>query len=305
MVLHNAADSLADLLQIKHERELLLRNTNNPPSSEVTTTTAGGGLSAARDSVADLSARGGMRSSRRRPNGSQRVGGEHEYVPEEEDDAPIWEMDAIHPRYEGEDMMSNNSPEPINNLSSCDGNNNNTTRQQQRQLSIAECERVFAVPEVFQDVMGIEGRQHWLFPCNILADCCDGADEDRKRGAVSDNPFDTNNLTTQQKMERMSLAVEMYNNIPAEDRRRFSPSLYKIRVVTDGRASHPAMVGENHQLYGYGSVTTASRRNRDGSIRADRRVHFSELKRVLKIQKFTEEEASDVWYQREDFAHFK
>lgn len=304
MVLHNAADSLADLLQIKHERELLLRttNNNNPPPSKITTT-AGGGLSAARDSVADLSSRGGTRSSRRRPNGSHRVGGEYEHEPEE--DAPVWEMDAVHPRYEGEDMMSNNSPEPINHLSSHDSNINNTTRQQQ-QLSIAECERVFAVPEVFEDVMGIEGRQRWqLFPCNILANCCDGADEDRKRGAVSDHRFHTNNLTTHQKMERMSLAVEMYNNIPAEDRRRFSPSLYKIRVITDGRASHPAMVGENHQLYGYGSVTTVSRRHRDGSIRADRRVHFSELKRVLKIRKFTEEEASDVWYQREDFAHFK
>ena len=106
----------------------------------------------------------------------------------------------------------------------------------------------------------------------------------------------------------MSLAVEMYMNIPAKQRQSFNPSLYKIRVIKDGRANHPAMMGDNHQMmYGYGSITTmssSSRRRRD-NIHGKRRVHFSELKRVLKIRKFTEEEASDVWYQREDFAHFK
>eukprot|EP00956_Cyclotella_meneghiniana_P008697 scaffold11866_cov23-Cyclotella_meneghiniana.AAC.3 len=93
MVLHNAADSLADLLQIKHERELQSSLVlQKQPSDKLM-----GGLSAARDSVADLSsvARDRRMKSLRepRPNG-QRIGGEYdppEIEEQDDDDAPIWD----------------------------------------------------------------------------------------------------------------------------------------------------------------------------------------------------------------------
>ena len=95
MVLHNAADSLADLMQVKDEREKqhLLQK---PPAAS-----ALGGLGAAKDSVSDM-----MTISKQRSFRKQRESGcEYELEVDEEDDAPIWEMDMSNP-WSGEDTQT-------------------------------------------------------------------------------------------------------------------------------------------------------------------------------------------------------
>ena len=196
MVLHNAADSLADLLQIKHERELQSSLILQKQPSDTTTM---GGLSAAKDSVADLSsvARDRRIKSSREPcpNG-QHIGGEYnqpEIEDDDDDDAPIWEMDMIHNPWSGEEDMITNSPEPVINSSTGQCEINDIQQQQQQQhLSIADCERAFAVPEVFEDVMKTKGREGLVR--SILSNCCGGdTRENHKRGAlmINDNNFET------------------------------------------------------------------------------------------------------------------
>jgi hypothetical protein len=258
-----------------------------------------GGLGAAKDSISDLSR---QTSFRRRQDPA-----EGEYEPfelceqDDDDDTPIWEMDDSH---------AWRTSDAENSFADDEGNVYvHSADRTRHHWSIADCERIFTVPEVFDDIM-TSRKGGLVLLCHVF-DTCRGRRESFKRNAFSQPAALENedllaeNGTRDQKMKRMNLAVQLYMNMPPSKRQSFNPSLYKIRLDGwDGGTQTAAIVGDHHQIFGshYGAITTeAYHRN----IHTHRRVHFSELKRVLKVRKFTSDEASDVWYQREDFAHFK
>ena len=311
MVLHNAADSLADLLQIKHEREKLTAFV--PPSNSNKNM---GGLSSAKDSIS--SALGGMAAAHRdsvsdmmrsgRPKTSKE---ELDELNQEEDDAPVWEMDQCNDGHLHLQVEGNAS----STFADEDGNVYSAVPKEPHR-SMAECERIFTVPEVLDDIlMGrVRRRNGWL--CNLFGHCLSGRESHKRCKNAFKSPItgqetidlnEEDNITDRsqdEKLKRMSLAVQLFMNMPATARKSFNPSLYKVRLDIDGNeTTRASIVGDHHQIFGsgYGSIPT----ERHHCDIPSRHVHFSELKRVLKVRKFTQDEASDVWYQREDFAHFK
>lgn len=274
----------------------------------------------AKDSVSDMTAQTQRSFRPKSDNGSPH----YELDDNEENDAPIWEMDmSSHP-------WSSTSDD--NEKSFADEEGNVYSAVKAHHLSIADCERIFTVPEVFDDIMSGNyntGLLRRILRCEILRSCWgrvhSSSDHNKRhafRDSVTGQTIQLNEEvlyaergTQDQKMKRMSLAVQLYMDMPPGTRQSFHPSLYKVRLCDDNNDDegsellhHPqqqaAIVGDHHQIYGrhYDAITTEGYHR---AIHAHRKVHFSELKRVLKIRKFTQEEAVDVWYQREDFAHFK
>ncbi len=139
---------------------------------------------------------------------------------------------------------------------------------------------------------------------------------------VEQSNVERNRKTPKGIMRRTSMAVQMYLGMPASKRQSFTPSMYKIKMENGSDLSddHHERGGEEKRRVsfigndGRNIFTLGSIEENDEMIRVprsiigskkNRRVHFSELKRVLKIRKFTPDEALDVWFQREDFDHFK
>ena len=230
---------------------------------------------------------------------------------QEEDDAPVWEMD----RSSDDGNPSSNEEGNASSTFADEEGNVYSAVPKEPHRSIAECERIFTVPEVLEDIlMGrTKRRKGWL--CNLFGECW-GERETRKRNnnafrshVTGHEIFDLNeediaDRTQDEKLIRMSMAVQLFMNMPAAARKSFNPSLYKVRLDTENNeTTRASIVGNRHQIFGngYGSIPT----ERHHCDVPSRHVHFSELKRVLKVRKFSQEEASDVWYQREDFAHFK
>lgn len=273
----------------------------------------GGHLGSAKDSVSDMMStmqQQKQRSFRRSLQQNNNQDSSYELEDESsEEDAPIWEMDMSHPWSSEEDT----------DTSFADDEGNVYSAVKEPHLSIADCERIFTVPEVFDDIMSSGNLYNGLLRivrCGILHACWgrkEGSKRHAFRDSVSGQTINVNEElllaekgTQDQKMKRMSLAVQLYMDMPAATRQSFHPSLYKVRLGSDNNEGkfQAAIVGDHHQIYGshYGAITSQGYHR---SIHTNRKVHFSELKRVLKVRKFTEEEAVDVWYQREDFAHFK
>eukprot|EP00984_Skeletonema_dohrnii_P033681 scaffold31033_cov72-Skeletonema_dohrnii-CCMP3373.AAC.1 len=119
------------------------------------------------------------------------------------------------------------------------------------------------------------------------------------------------------------MAVELYSGMPPSIRQSFAPSMFKIRfsegvnthnnTYDENRSEQTAsLVGYDHRyVYSLGrdrinnTGNTASSSPAPSIQKRNYKVHFSEIKRVLKVRKFTPDEALDVWFQRDDFDHFK
>mmetsp|Transcript_17326 Transcript_17326/g.36159 ORF Transcript_17326/g.36159 Transcript_17326/m.36159 type:complete len:612 (+) Transcript_17326:190-2025(+) len=149
-----------------------------------------------------------------------------------------------------------------------------------------------------------------------------GADDEDCLSQKIEHPgVECNRNTPKGIMRRTSMAVQMYLGMPAAKRQYFTPSMYKIEVEDSLDSSHDrderggedkrrvSFIGNSgRNIFTVGSIEENDKLNRvphSIGCKKDRRVHFSELKRVLKIRKFTPDEALDVWFQREDFDHFK
>ncbi|KAL7478716.1 hypothetical protein ACHAW6_004467 [Cyclotella cf. meneghiniana] len=321
MVLHNASDSLADLLQIKQEREMqrLLRK----PSAATTTA---GDATDTRVVKKQMSFRKKQTQERSYDDFCNEQFELEDEGDQEEDDAPIWEMDGTK-GWSGERRDGSSSDAAASaSFADAEGNlyyTDTIPRNDEQHRCIAECERIFTVPEVFDDIMKStwEGNiWRWSALFNNCWNSRERFNNHAFRDSIPGNSItsvdDEQNIdgTTDQKMKRMSMAVQLYMDMPASTKQSFNPSLYKIRLGEENGTGRTAIVGDHHQRFCseslYGAINTNENHHHHSNIhttkRPDKRhVHFSELKRVLKIRKFTPEEATQVWYQREDFDHFK
>ena len=205
---------------------------------------------------------------------------------------------------------------------------------------INECERIFTVPEVYNelqkqqelkhDVNFILGTRKQSEDCNLFNCFAPWRQQQNPTDTFVHHPSLTNITDDQEQVEkpqlktamkRTSMAAQLYQGMPASMRQSFVPSMYKVldfdsseKNIAGGnggeenRKKRVSIIGnDRNQIFSVGSNDeTDSKTVRDNTIsKRNRRIHFSELKRVLKMRKFTPEEAYDVWYQREDFDHFK
>lgn len=218
------------------------------------------GLASARDSVVDLTLKQ-AREERCEPRRERHLstepfqdgdGGHVEQCEKEEEEWCIWEMTGEEDPWKKEEDM-------------------------------AECERIFNVPEVYDPSNGGDGAG----PCRDLFRCFhpwrrhssvpgDGATEESIPDTASvpqtqgDEPRPRH---LRGAIKRSSMAVQKSLGLPAATRRSFVPRMSSSR--------------------GLGGATRGTR------------VHFSPLKRVLRVRQLTPREAADVWYQRQEFVRFK
>ena len=128
------------------------------------------------------------------------------------------------------------------------------------------------------------------------------------------------------------MAVQLYLGMPMSVRRSFTPSMFKVRledecdensVVDESNGGgagaggaeqggtrnrrRVSIIGNNNQHYALGGnhMNTSNEDNIKKVNKRRYKVHFGELKQVLRVRKFTPQEAIDVWFQREDFDYFK
>lgn len=198
-----------------------------------------------------------------------------------------------------------------------------------------DCERICTVPEVFDELKSTK-TLHQLSslvlrdlppppsePCQNFLHCLAPWKQEQAQSSNYNNDafIDSQNLSQQKvnPIKRTAMAVELYSGMPPSIRPSFAPSLFKVRfneVDTQNDAFDEIMseltsslVGYDHRyVYSLGRDrinTTASSSPAPSVEKRNYKVHFSEIKRVLKVRKFTPEEALDVWFQRDDFDHFK
>jgi len=205
--------------------------------------------------------------------------------------------------------------------------------------SIFDSERIFTVPEVYDEIMAQQQRTNIL--SLVFRDNDDGESDDQGQchnifnclypwnqssGAhcnlSSNNSFQSITSLNEEEdrlypkgvIRRSSMAVQIYLGMPASVRHSFTPSMFKLDVdqgdVKKGEEGsskrRPGMIGNTHtQIYAMG-MNAANDATPSTVVDKKRyKVHFSELKRVLRVYKYTPEEAIDVWFQREDFDYFK
>lgn len=201
-----------------------------------------------------------------------------------------------------------------------------------------DCERICTVPEVFDELKStrtLHQLSSMVFrdippppsePCQIFLHCLTPWKEQQDQSHYNKDAFiDSQALLSQEKVDpfkRTSMAVELYSGMPPSIRQSFAPSMFKVRF-NEGFNTHSdfdeimtqltsSLVGYDHRyVYSLGrerinnTGSTASSSPALSTHKRKYKVHFSEIKRVLKVRKFTPEEAVDVWYQRDDFDHFK
>ena len=133
-------------------------------------------------------------------------------------------------------------------------------------------------------------------------------------------------------LRRSSMAVQLYLGMPMSVRLSFTPSMFKVRledecdensVVDESNGGgagaggaeqggtrnrrRVSIIGNNNQHYALGGnhMNTSNEDNIKKVNKRRYKVHFGELKQVLRVRKFTPQEAIGVWFQREDFDYFK
>jgi len=224
-------------------------------------------------------------------------------------------------------------------------------------LSVAECERIFTVPEVYEEIQRRRPMQkvsslifrsdddsNEVGPCRGILNCFNPWKQPT-RAAIEDwdaltpsapathSSADNDFLDSADALEsrehhpgrdrecrnirgvvkRSSMAVQLYLGMPTSARQSFTPSMYKVLLEDEAGGGRPSIIGNDHrQVYAMGmnvdgSADVNADAARDGGVAKKKRhpVYFSELKRVLRVRKFTPEEAFDVWFQREDFDFFR
>lgn len=267
---------------------------------------------------------------------------------EDEEHWPLWEMT-------GDDPWADQTDASI--AAACGGglNSNNLDRIS----SIVECERIFTVPEVYDEIMqqrhstrmssmtlrnshgsssngGSDQR-----PCHKIFNCFNPWKQQTKsplkilnEGSHQKNdPFvdltspsgdadqqdeyneDEVQLNPKGAIKRSSMAVQLYLGMPASVRQSFTPSMFKVRLDEQGeeigggggdsRKRHSIVGNDHNTKYATGMNGQNAKNSATVVNKKKYKVHFSELKRVLRVRKFMSEEATEVWFQREDFDYFK
>mmetsp|Transcript_34871 Transcript_34871/g.78576 ORF Transcript_34871/g.78576 Transcript_34871/m.78576 type:complete len:658 (+) Transcript_34871:351-2324(+) len=195
-----------------------------------------------------------------------------------------------------------------------------------RSLPLSECERIFTVPEVYEGLQATSKHPSTMalrYPddeeetcgeeCNIFSCLAPWARTPQFPGAenfgarqplLSPGRERQKQIVTSEEsaLELSSKAVHLYHSMPSLTRRSFAPSMFKVSTDS-AKGRNAIMTGDNRRLFIEGEGERLDREPPEDKKKY--RVHFSELKRVLRVRKFTPEEASAVWFGRYDFEHFK
>mmetsp|Transcript_7048 Transcript_7048/g.13131 ORF Transcript_7048/g.13131 Transcript_7048/m.13131 type:complete len:631 (-) Transcript_7048:169-2061(-) len=345
MGLENSRDSFANLLDLKQAKEIRQepRREGKLITGEWNSSGDGGGNFHASNKAS--SAGGGGYEQNDDGHLSWNSLSYEEFEPiddskEEEEHWPMWEMTG---EDSWRDQGSTSSVPPA--AAAAAGNRENEGNSADNNVgsipSIAECERIFTVPEVYDEMqrqIAMDGGDG-VGPCHTIFNCFNpwkqspqfaipdssafGAADGDFLGTASMQPSHIDNqerLNRKGAIKRSSMAVQLYFGMPASARQSFTPSMFKVSLDDnhDGRRGRPSIVGNNHRQIYVGNdddnnknLSTDSAQ--DNTISSEgvaskgkkRRIHFSELKQVLRMRKFTPEEAIDVWYQVRDFDIFK
>lgn len=213
-----------------------------------------------------------------------------------------------------------------------------TGDSEQDMQSLAESERIFTVPEVYEElerqgsstvsILRDEGNGGTGGPCDIMLGCLmpwkrrptiallransDAFSNMSSRSLVVDD--EEGDVPPRGVIKRSSIAVQLYLGMPLASRQSYTPSMYKVLTDKKGedgqkKKSRSSLVGSNQMLY---SPSAEKVDREEGTTspppspkRKRYKVHFGELKQVLRVRKIAPKEAVEVWYQREDFETFK
>ena len=333
----NAKDSFADLLDVQEQKrqeqarpglnngggrqesnkkETSFRLGKNPdggagegPVSSPTLGGGGGGVINARDSFPDLLR---MQQAAKAQTDDPRYEPVEVSKEQDEDEWPIWEMTELSAWRRG-------APKSIPCVA--------PSRNKCQSPPLSECERLFTVPEVYAELQTSSRRPSSMalrYPddeetcgeeCSSIFSCLlpwattpqfPGAENfgARQRSLLSLERERKRQMVASEEsaLELSSMAVHIYLSMPSLTRRSFAPSMFKVSMDrAKGRTA--SMTGENQRLFIEGEGEKLDRKPPEDKKKY--RVHFSELKRVLRVRKFTPEEASAVWFGRYDFEHFK
>lgn len=241
---------------------------------------------------------------------------------------PIWEMTGNNP-------WRNNDNAPLLSLEAVSVENNYSNCNPSSSISsIADCERIFTIPEVYDEIQMVEQHVNGMDKddqdCENIIDCFRpwkqhavpiiGIFRNDLRGLHctqrSDNSsgFRGDQQPINGVMKLSTLAVQLYLSMPPEGRQLFHPSMHKVRLGDELKKSmnddddnifqKASIIGfEQKRIFGF--KTSASNDSFVSRKSNNRKVYFSELKRVLQVRKFTAHESKEIWYQREDFEYFR
>jgi len=202
---------------------------------------------------------------------------------------------------------------------------NNISTMEERVTSIAACERIFTVPEVYDDLQcglvsdlsslvlrdnsstttGINSGEEG--PCSNILHCFNPWKQQQVQKAPNYNAFQDNiNPQDQQQpqdlIQRSSMAVSNYLNLPPSKRKVCIPSMFNTTTTTNKNNDHKAYL-KGCMKRPTSTIPSSTTNTKSKSNKY--RVHFSEIKRILRITKFTPSEQIQVWYQKVDFDYFK
>jgi hypothetical protein len=342
-MLNNARDSYVDLINIKNnalqprtEGTLLgRRGNNNTPTHRANIKTSFRKKATARSSDVDQAIID--------DNNDDLVYYEpcEVDVMDVEEQFPIWEMTGNDPWRND----TNNNNVLLLSLEAVSVENNYSNNCNRSSSSIANCERIFTVPEVYdeiqlmeQHVNGIDTddqdhehnidcfrpwkKQQQAFPIfGMFRNDLHGRQHCTQRSNKSaklHGEEEHQQPITNDVIKLSTLAVQLYLSLPTEIRQSFHPSMYKVRFIGselnksvnndyDNIFRRACIIGFQRNRI-HGSETTSACNDSFVSRKSNnnnRKVYFSELKRVLQVRKFTAQESIDIWYQREDFEYFR
>jgi len=307
MSLENARDSYVDLLMIKAKKE--------DESKKKLTKTTTSSSSSRRERIVDnlLNGNTEKRQTSFRPsikgepqsniNKVNNITYEPVEIDDEQDDINwlIWEMTTNNPW------------------------RNNISTMEERTTSIAACERIFTVPEVYDDLQyglvrnlsslvlrdnsstttGINGGDV-VGPCSNILHCFNPWKQQQVQKAPNYNAFQEYNPQQQQPqdlIQRSSMAVSNYLNLPPSQRKTYIPSMFNTTSIDNNNINHKKSNLKGCMKRPTSTIPSSTTNTKSKSNKY--RVHFSEIKRILRITKFTPSEQIEVWYQKVDFDYFK
>ena len=331
MGISNAKDSFADLLDVQEQKRQqqagpslnngggrqggnkkgtsfrLRKNPNGVGGEGAGSPTLGGGRGGvinARDSLPDLMR---MQQAAKAQTNDPRYEPAEVSKEQDEDEWPIWEMTELSSWQRG-------APKSIPCVAPS------------RSHPLSECERIFTVPEVYEELQANSKHPSSMalrYPddeeetcgeeCSIFSCLAPWARTPQFPGAENlgvrqpllslERERETKIVTPEESaLELSSMAVHLYLSMPSLTRRSFAPSMFKVSMDR-AKGRNAIMTGDNQRLFIEGEGEKLDREPPEDKKKY--RVHFSELKRVLRVRKFTPEEASAVWFGRYDFEHFK
>ncbi|KAL7537580.1 hypothetical protein ACHAWF_005822 [Thalassiosira exigua] len=176
--------------------------------------------------------------------------------------------------------------------------------------SLAACERIFTVPEVYDEIMqGQRVRMSSMIlrddpgsldsegPCGNILSCFAPWKQPTTTVVTVPDHEEDEYLSPHGVLKRSSIAVQLYIGLPAATRQSFTPSMYRVHLKEDEEGKGGGGSRKRATIVGNDDTEVINK--------GKYKVHFSELKQVLRVRKFTPEEAPIIWFQREDFDFFR